>query len=250
MIDMGSARGIIKSAEKEILHNVFEFDNKTAGEVMTHRRDTDFLWLEDTDETWEKIIIESRRSYYPVCGESTDDITGILSARDYLCLKDRGRERVMEKAVRPPQLVPISVKTDALLRRMKRKRDHFAVVIDEHGAMMGIVTMNDLLEELVGDLEDDIAAPPEQLLIENIAPGTWKINGAVPLDKVAKETGASLPVEKYETFSGFVFSLLGYVPEDGQEAELEAFGLKIKILDVRERRLEKALVIKEETNHE
>jgi putative hemolysin len=244
MIDMGSARGIIKNAEKEILHNVFEFDNKTAGEVMTHRRDTDFLRLEDSGETWEKTIIESRRSYYPVCGESTDDVIGVLSARDYLCLKDRGRERVMEKAVRPPQMVPISVKTDALLRRMKKNRDHFAVVLDEHGATMGIVTMNDLLEELVGDLEDDSAAPPEQFLIEKIAPGTWKINGAASLDKAARETGVSLPVEKYETFAGFVFSLLGYIPEDGREAELEAFGLTIKILDVRERRLEKALVIK------
>jgi putative hemolysin len=245
MIDMGSARGIIKTAEKEILHNVFEFDNKTAGEVMTHRRDADLLWLEDPDETWEKTIIESRRSYYPVCGKSSDDIAGILSARDYLCLKDRARDTVMQKAVHPPQLVPISVKIDALLRRMKKNRDHFAVVLDEHGVMMGIVTMNDLLEELVGDLENDNTVPLEQPLIESCGNGTWKVNGSAALDKVARELDVSLPLEKYETFSGFVFSLLGHIPEDGQEAELEAFGLKIKILDVREHRLEKALVSKE-----
>jgi putative hemolysin len=246
MIDMGSARGIIKNAEKEILHNVFEFDNKTAGEVMTHRRDAGILWLEDPDDAWEKTIIESRHSYYPVCGKSTDDIAGILSARDYLCLKDRRRETVMQKALRPAQLVPTSVKIDALLRKMKKNRNHFAVVLDEHGAVMGIVTMNDLLEELVGELEDDSTVPPERPLIESAGPGVWKISGAAPLDKAARELGVVLPLEKYETFAGFVFSLLGYIPEDGQEAELAAFGLKIKILELRERRLEKALVTKED----
>jgi putative hemolysin len=111
--------------------------------------------------------------------------------------------------------------------------------------MMGIVTMSDLLEELVGDLEDDNSIPPDQPLIEIVAANTWYINGATQLDKVARELDIILPLEKYDTFAGFVFSLLGQIPEDGSEAELEAFGLKIKILEVREHRLEKALVTKE-----
>jgi putative hemolysin len=244
MIDVGSARGTIKSGEKEILNNVFEFDNKTAGEVMTHRRDTVLLRLEDSDEEWEKTIIENNHSFFPVCGKNSDDITGVLKSRDYFCLKDRRRETVMAHAVDPAQLVPTSVRTDVLFRRMKKTRRHFAVVLDEHGGMMGIVTIKDLLEELVGNLDDDISSPPEQPLIEKTGEKTWAVNGALSLEKAAREFELPLPVERYDTFAGFVFSLLGQIPEDGCQAELETQELKIKILEIRERRLEKALVIK------
>jgi putative hemolysin len=248
MIDMGSAKGVIPKSEKEILHNVFEFDNKTAGEVMTHRRDAVLLHLGDSDAEWENTIINNRHSYYPVCNKSPDDITGILNTRDYLSLKDRSRETVLAKALRQAWFVPLSAKTDLLFSRMKKNRRHFTVVVDEHGSMMGIVTMSDLLEELVGDLEDDSSVPPDQPLITIIGANTWYINGAAPLDKVARELDIILPLEKYDTFAGFVFSLLGQIPEDGSEAELDAFGLKIKVLEVREHRLEKALVVKDDVN--
>ncbi|AEF81001.1 hemolysin family protein [Leadbettera azotonutricia] len=248
MIDMGSAKGIIPKGEKELIHNVFEFDNKTAGEVMTHRRDAVLLRLEDSDAEWENTIIANRHSYYPVCDKNPDNITGILNTRDYLSLKDRSRETVLAKALRQAWFIPLTVKTDILFRRMKKNRNHFTVVVDEHGSMMGIVTMSDLLEEIVGDLEDDSSVPPDQPLITIAAANTWYINGAAQLDKVARDLDIILPLEKYDTFAGFVFSLLGQIPEDGSEAELDAFGLKIKILEVREHRLEKALVIKEDAN--
>jgi putative hemolysin len=242
MIDVGSARGAITNEEKVILNNVFEFNNRNAGEVMTHRRDTALLRLEDSDEKWEKTISENNRSFFPVCGKDTDDIAGVLKARDYLCLKDRRRENVMARAVTPAQLVPTTVRTDILFERMKKNRNHFAVVLDEHGGMMGIVTMKDLLEELVGNLNDDISSPPELPLIRKTGPETWIVNGAISLDKAALELGVPLPLDRYDTFSGFVFSLLGGIPEDGTQAELEEGELKIKILVVREHRLEKALV--------
>ena len=242
MIDVGSVRGAITNEEKEILNNVFELNNRNAGEVMTHRRDTVLLWLEDNDEEWEKTIRENKCAFFPVCGKDTDDIAGVLKARDYLCLKDRRREIVMAKAVKPAQLVPITVRTDVLFERMKKNRNHFAVVLDEHGGMMGIVTMKDLLEELVGNLNDDISSPPELPLIKKTGPETWIVNGAISLDKAAQELGVPLPVDRYDTFSGFVFSLLGGIPEDGTQAELEDGELNIKVLVVREHRLEKALV--------
>jgi putative hemolysin len=246
MIDVGTSKGTIKDGEKEILHNVFEFDNKSAGEVMTHRRDTIMLWLEDSDEEWEKLIKGNSHSFFPVCGKNTDDIAGVLKSRNYLCLSSRSRETVMAQAVFPAQFVPITVKTDVLFKRMKKSRNHFAVVIDEYGSMMGIVSMKDLLEELVGNLDDDSATRPEHPLIEKTGPETWAISGAVSLDKAARELGAALPVERYDTFAGFVFSLLGRIPEDGEQAELEELGLNIKILEIRERRLVKALVNKVE----
>ncbi|MCL2381485.1 MAG: hemolysin family protein [Treponema sp.] len=242
MIDVGSAKGTIKAGEKEILNNVFELGSKTAAEVMTHRRDTVLLWLEDSDEEWEKTITENKYGFFPVCGEDPDDIAGVLNSMDYLCLKDRRRQTIMAGAVVPAQLVPTSVRTNVLFWRMKKNRNHFAVVLDEHGGMMGIVTMKDLLEELVGSLDSDQLSPPEQPLIEKTGPQTWSVNGAVSLEKAAREMEISLPVDRYDTFGGYVFSLLGLIPEDGSQAELEADGLEIKILEIREHRLEKALV--------
>ena len=242
MIDAGSTRGTIKAREKEILHNVFEFDNKNAGEVMTHRRDAVMLRLEDSDGEWEKTITENKHDFFPIIGENPDDIVGVLKSRDYFCLKNRGRETAMAQAVHPALFVPTTVRTDRLFEKMKKSRNHFAVVIDEHGGMMGIVTMKDLLEQLVGNLDDDSSVPPEKPLIRKIENGKWILNGAVSLDKAAKELGVAFPVERYDTFAGFVFSLLGRIPEDGSRAELEEQGLKIKILEVREHRLEKALV--------
>jgi len=247
MIDVGSAKGTIRDGEKEILHNVFEFDDKTAGEVMTHRRDTVLLKLEDSDEEWEKTIIESRHNFFPVCGKNQDDIAGVLVFRDYLCLSDRRRGTVMSRAVRPAQFVPITVRTHTLFARMKKSRNHFAVVVDEHGGLMGIVTMKDLLEELVGNLDDDSTTLPEQPMIVKTGPGKWTLNGAVSLDKAARELDITLPVEHHDTFAGFVFSLLGQIPEDGSQAVIETHGLKIELQEIREHRLEKVLVTKIET---
>jgi putative hemolysin len=242
MVDVGSAKGAIDAREKEIIHNVFEFDDKTAVEVMTHRIDVTLLRLKDSDAEWERILMDNRHSFYPVCGETPDDIAGVLSARDYFRLPDRGRALVMANAVHPANFVPESLKTNILFRNMKRSRNHFAVVLDEYGGMSGIVTMNDLLEQLVGDLDDDRSLPPERPLIEKTDPLHWRISGAAPLDRVEKALGLSLPVQKYDTFGGFVFSLLGQVPEDGRTAELEDFGMVIHVTSVKERRLEDAVV--------
>ncbi|MCL2373819.1 MAG: hemolysin family protein [Treponema sp.] len=250
MIDVGSAKGTIETSEKEMLHNVFEMGNKTAAEVMTHRREAVLLWLEDSDDDWEKTITENRHSFFPVCGEDPDDIAGVLNSRDYLSLKSRRRDEVMAQALRPAQLIPTSVRTNVLFRRMRKNRNHFAVVLDEHGGMMGIVTMRDLLEELVGSLDSDSLSPPEQPPIEKIDAGAWSINGAVSLEKAARALEAPLPVERFDTFAGFVFDLLGRIPEDGFQAdlELEEYGIAIKILEVRERRLEKALITRIEAS--
>ncbi|MDR0511811.1 MAG: hemolysin family protein [Treponema sp.] len=245
MIDAGSAKGTIQAGEKEILHNVFELGNKTAAEIMTHRRDTVMLWLEDSDEDWEATITESTHSFFPVCGKDSDDITGVLRARDYLSLKDRSRKAVLEHAVLPAQLVPTSVRINMLFSRMKKNRNHFAVVFDEYGSMMGIITMRNLLEELVGSLDSNFFAPPEQPLMEKIGAQMWSINdGGISLGKLSREIGVHLPVDRFDTFAGFVFNLLGHIPEDGFQTELEVPGLKIKIIEVRERRLEKVLIMR------
>jgi putative hemolysin len=242
MIDVGSAKGAIDAGEKEIIHNVFEFDDKTVVEVMTHRIDVVLLRTKDDDAEWERILMENRHSFYPVCGETSDDILGVLSAKDYFRLSDRRRDSVIRFALRPAVFIPESVRTDVIFKNMKRSRNHFAVVLDEYGGMSGILTINDLLEQLVGDLGDDSTLPPERPLIEKIGPRRWRIGGAVSLDRVESALGLPLPVDKYDTFGGFVFSLLGQVPEDGATPELEGFGLAIRIAAIKDHRLEEAIV--------
>ncbi len=242
ILDAGKQKGTIQPDEQSMIQNIFEFDNTSAGEIMTHRTEVSLLWLDETDEEWEQTINESRHSIYPICADSPDQITGVLYTKDYLRLKDKSRDNVMKKAVQQTHFVPESVRADVLFRNMKKSRNHFAVVVDEYGGMSGIITMNDLLEQLVGDLDDDITMPVESPLIERIDSKTWRIQGAAPLDEVSKQIGVLLPDEEHDTFGGLVFGLLGTIPSDNSTPELEEYGLTIKIAKVKNRRLESAVV--------
>lgn len=242
MVDAGSERGAIDPEEKTMIQNIFEFDDTFASDIMTHRTEVSVLWLDENDDQWEKTIKESRYSVYPICSESADDIVGILYAKDYFRLQDKTRASVMNNAVRAAYFVPETIRTDILFRNMKKNRSHFAVVIDEYGGMSGIVTMNDLLEQLVGELEDDISIPAELPFIERIDSKTWRIRGIAPLDDVSKQLGIQFPEDDYATFGGFVFGILGTIPEDGSKPELEEFGLVIKVTEIRNHRMESAVV--------
>lgn len=242
MVDTGSQKGVIDAEESAFIQNVFEFDDLTVGEFATHRTEIAILWMEESPEAWEKTIHESRHSLYPVCDESVDNIVGVLSAKDYFRLADKSRESVMRDAVRPARFVPESLRADVLFRQMKKTRDHFAVVLDEYGGTMGIVTMNDLLEQLVGDLEDDATEPEAPPEIEKLDSGTWIVRGSAPLDAVAEKLETPLPVDEYDTFGGFVFSTYGSVPRDGSVFELDACSLHIRVTEIREHRLVKATV--------
>jgi putative hemolysin len=242
MVDVGSEKGAIDEDEKNFINNVFEFDDMTANEIMTHRTEVSMLWLEESDDEWRATITESRFSCYPICDESADDIFGVLYAKDYFRLKDRDRDTVLAKAVRPPQFVPESVHADVLFKNMKKSRNHFAIVLDEYGGMSGVVTMNDLLEQIVGDLEDDSSMPEDEPLIERLDSKTWRISGSAPLDMVSQNLSISLPDEEYATFAGMVLGILGTVPDDGQTPEIEEYGLAIKVTDIKEHRLENAVV--------
>jgi putative hemolysin len=242
MVDAGSEQGAIEQSEKEIIHNVFEFDDSNAADFMTHRLDAVILFLKDDDEKWRETITKNPYNYYPVCGNTADDIAGVLSTRDYLLLNDHTRSNVMKYAVREAQFVPESVKADVLLKKLKASHNHFALVIDEYGGFTGIITMHDLLEAIVGDIDDSSSGAP---LIEKISSaGKWLIDGAAPLDKVAAAVDVKLPVDEYGTFAGLALGILGKVPEDGEQTEFEFAGLVIKILEVKDHRLERGLVIK------
>ncbi|MEG6614393.1 hemolysin family protein [Pseudoclostridium thermosuccinogenes] len=242
MVQAGSEKGTIDQDEKEMIQNVFEFDDKTAGDIMTHRTEVSLLWLEESDEQWEKTITESRHTMYPVCDGSTDNIIGVLNTKDYFRIKEKNRDIILKKAVKPAYFVPDTVRTDVLFRNMKKSRHRFAIVLDEYGGMDGIVTMSDILEQLVGDLEYDDSVPEKRPSIERVDSHTWKVLGSPPLETVSECLGIALPLDDYDTFGGLVFGLLGYIPEDGSTPEIEEYGLLIKVLEIKEHQLEKAII--------
>ena len=241
MVDVGNQKGVIDLQERDIIQNVFEFDDLTVGRFATHRTEMTVLWLDETPEQWEKTIHDSRYSRYPVCNETVDDIVGILDAKDYFRLSDKSRENVMEQAVKPAYFVPESIFADVLFKQLKNNHTHMAVVLDEYGGVLGIVTMYDLLEQLVGDLDDDSRGDePED--IQRLDSSTWQIRGTALLEDVAEQLNVKLPVDEYDTFGGFVFGNYGLVPEDGTVFEIDLCSLHIKVNEIQEHRLEKATV--------
>ena len=242
MVDAGSEKGTIDDDEKEMIKNIFEFDDISIGEIATHRTDVSLLWTEESPEQWEATINDTRHSIYPICDESVDNVVGVLKVKDYYALSDKSRENVMQNAVRPANFVLESVRADVLFKNMQTARNHFAVVLDEYGGMQGIITMNDLLEQLVGELEDDSDAKEEVCAIEKTDSGTWKTNGNVTLDELSEALGIELVSNEYDTLSGLVFNTYGSIPEDGCEFEIETDDIKVKVLEIKDHIVEKALV--------
>ena len=244
MVDMGSEKGAIDTQEKEFIQNVFEFNDITAGEIAIHRTDVTMLWMEDPVDTWETTIFEQRHTLYPVCDGSADNVIGVLNAKDYFPLKDKTKENIIATAVHPAFFVPETIKADVLFRNMKKSRNSMAVVLDEYSGMVGIVTMQDLVEELVGDLNDDIPNQDDpEPYIEKVDDNNWKIYGNVALEILEEATGLKLATEDYDTFTGMVFDALGVVPADGeQKISLELENIVIHIQKIEAHQIENATV--------
>lgn len=238
MVDRGSQKGVFDSATKEFIQNVFEFDDRTVGEFATHRTELDLLWTNQTVDTWKQILLDTRHTRYPVCDGSVDQVIGILDARDFFRFQNGTLQEVLDGAVRPAFFVPETVKADVLFQQMKNRRTYYAVVLDEYGGMLGVVTIRDLLEQLVGEIRQE----GEQPEIEALEGDTWRIQGSAPLDDVARTLGIELPLEEYETFAGYVFGLYGSIPQDGRRVSLQTDRLQIQMTNIRQHRLEEALV--------
>lgn len=242
MVDIGNKKGVIDKEEKDIIENLFDFDDLTAQEFLTHRTEICLLWMDDSVEKWEKTIHESRHSLYPVCGETVDNVIGILSAKDYFRLDDKSKESIISNAVRPAYFVPESICADVLFRQMKQTKNRLAVVLDEYGGTIGIVTINDLLEQIVGDFESESEDDGEVTQIEKLDEKLWRIHGTASLDEVEAELEVKLPVDEFDTFGGFVFGNYGCIPEDGSIFEIDVCSLHIKVTEIKEHRLESATV--------
>lgn len=240
-----SDRGEIDTVENELIQNVFEFDDICVSEICTHRKDAHMLYVDESLSDWKRIISETRHSFYPICGENADDVVGILNVKRFFRLNCQSVKSALEKAMDKPCFVPENMKTDMLFAEMKKSRNYYAVVVDEYGGTSGVVTMHDLLEVLVGDLndKDDVVLVDIKKLEEN----KWQILGSALLDDVVNELEIELEDASYETFGGYIMGILGTIPEDGSKLELETDRLHISILKIDEHRIEKTIVTKKET---
>lgn len=232
MVETGGETGAIDKDEQNFIQNVFEFDDLSVGEILTHRTDLTMLWLGDTDETWEKVICNSNFSRYPVCDGSPDRVVGVLNAKIYLREKDKSRDNIMCSALEAAYFVPETVKADVLFRNMKQTHNTFAVVLDEYGGLTGIVTIQDLIEELVGELQENPSisetAEPQ---IRQADCDTWEISGNAELDEIERAIGVTFDTEYINTFTGYIFDRLKEIPDDGKtniELKLDNISLTIK----------------------
>lgn len=244
MVDLGEERGAIETSEKELIENIFEFNNTTAEDVMIHRTDMVMVWVEDVKEDVLHAILTSGRSRFPVYREDADDIVGILNTRDFLLNAQEADPKPLTGLLRPAYFVPESVRTDVLFRDMQSKKVHMAIVVDEYGGTSGLVTMEDLLEEIVGNIYDEFD-PLEEKDIEQVEPGVWKASGSCELKRIAEALEVEFSDgEEADTLGGLVFAQLSVIPEDGARIEVDVGGLRIRVLNFTDRRVEWALVSK------
>ena len=244
MIDLGNESGSINEDEKELLHNVFDFSDQTVSDVMTHAADVESISVDATREEVLDTIRSTGLSRFPVYGEDESDILGVLNTRDFLVDWVSDGSKSVRDLMRPAYLVPESLSADDLLRDMQIKKIHLAVVLDEYGELAGVITVEDLLEEIVGNIYDEFD-PLEDQEIVPLGENTWRIAGSADLDDVAEALDVDFPEdEESETLGGLVFAQLNVIPEDGSHPEVEVYGLHIRVEVLTDRRVEWATVTK------
>ncbi len=229
--------GVIKEAEEEMLYKVFDFADKEVADVMVSRPDVVALSIDLPPEECLAAVIESPYTRYPVYRGSLDEIVGILHVRDlFSAMNDQGLANVrVEDIVRPAPFVPETKDLAAMLAEFRRANQHMAIVMDEYGTTVGIVTLEDLLEEIVGEIEDEFDLPDES--VEQLEDGRMRIHGTFPIDDFNEQFQRSLPIEDYHTIGGFVFGMLGRAPEVGDQVEYDS--ARFKVLEVEGSRIER-----------
>nr|WP_183773635.1 hemolysin family protein [Catenibacillus scindens] len=241
MVDLGEEKGVIDEDEKEWIQNVFAFDDTPVRDIMTHSTDVIFIPLKSDDNEVLEIIRNSGKSRFPVYDKDFDDIVGVLYARDFLMAHSEDRKD-LKKFLRAPYFIPESISADKLFKDMQTKKIHFAVVIDEFGQVSGIVTMEDLLEEIVGNIYDEYDKFEEKEL-EQISDNIWRVNGECDIESLSEELDVdSLESPDYDTVGGLVFSQLHTIPKDGTTFDIKVGNLIFHVKQIENRRVKEVLV--------
>ena len=244
MIDLGNESGSINEDEKELLHNVFDFSDQTVSDVMTHAADVESISVDATREEVLDTIRSTGLSRFPVYGEDESDILGVLNTRDFLVDWVSDGTKSVRDLMRPAYLVPESLSADDLLRDMQIKKIHLAVVLDEYGELAGVITVEDLLEEIVGNIYDEFD-PAEPQELEQLGENLWRVSGSLSVEDLAEELDMELPEdEDYDTVGGMLLSCLRTIPEDGSRPLVQIHGLELQAEKVEDHRIRSVLVRK------
>ncbi len=250
MVDVGGESGSIEEDEKEMIQNIFEFNDIAISEIMTRVSDVNAISIEDSEEDILRIIKESGNSRFPVYKDDINDIIGILNSREFLINLNDENGKSVRDMLRKPYFVPETIKADQLFSDMQKNKVHISVVIDEYGETRGIVTLEDLLEEIVGNIYDEYDAA-EAPAIEPLPDGRWKVQGTLSIEDLNDELGIHITDDRdYDTVGGMIFSCLHTIPEDGKQFTVEVNGLKITVTRVEDKRIIEAIVEKTEKESE
>jgi CBS domain containing-hemolysin-like protein len=243
LLEEGSKEGNIEEEEKEMIASIFDFTDTTAREIMVPRIDVVGVEADDSVEKVLDIVSRTGYSRLPVYRESMDNIIGIVHAKDAIRRFKEGKRTLPAKRIaRPAYFVPESKKIDELLKEMQRNKTQMAIVVDEYGGTAGIVTLEDILEEIVGEIEDEY--DKERELIKKIDDNTAIVDARALIEDVNEELGLSLSDEEADTLGGLVYALLGKVPEEGESVELDSVTLTVEKTDGR--RITKVRITKKE----
>lgn len=233
--------GGVEPSQKEFIENLFEFDDTPVEEICTHRSEVVCLYLNDDKETWKKTILENRHTLYPVCDEDNDDVVGILDTRDYFRLDSIEQDNVINKAMDQPFFISQNMKADVLLKEMKIKKVYFAVLLDEYGGMTGIVTLHDIIETLLGEIqEDDDIEEPDP--IQQIDADQFRIYGQADIEDVEKALGISLENEDCDTFGGYILNHYGQIPDEGSHFKVSLDLMDVYVKEVKNHRIGQTIV--------
>src|SRR2546423_4844588 len=240
LVSQSTRHGEIEQQEQEMLYKVFDFADKDAADVMVPRPEVVALSIDLPPEQALEAVMDAPFTRYPVYRGNLDDVVGVLHVRDlFHALRDRGMEQVqIGNIVRPAHIVPETKDLAALLTEFRRTNQHMAIVVDEYGEVEGIVTLEDLLEAIVGEIEDEFDLPDES--VEQVDEDTIKIDGTFPIDDFNERFHTDLPAEDFHTIAGFVFGLLGRQPEVGDDISHD--GMRFDVLEVGGSRIEKIAV--------
>ena len=234
--------GGVEPSQKEFIENLFEFDDTPVEEICTHRSEVVCLYLNDDKETWKKTILENRHTLYPVCDEDNDDVVGILDTRDYFRLDSIEQDNVINKAMDQPFFISQNMKADVLLKEMKIKKVYFAVLLDEYGGMTGIVTLHDIIETLLGEIqEDDDIEEPDP--IQQIDADQFRIYGQADIEDVEKALGISLEDEDCDTFGGYILNHYGQIPDEGSHFKVSLDLMDVYVKEVKNHRIGQTIVL-------
>lgn len=239
MLETGSENGVFNEIEKEMINSIFSFDDKTAKDVMVPRRE---VFAIDIEEPLEKIldeILETRHSRIPVYEEQIDNIIGIIQVKDVMIeARKKSFEEVDIRALlKEAFFVPDGKSTDELFREMQKTKNRMAVLIDEYGGVSGILTVEDLVEEVMGEITDE--HEEEVVELQKIGEKEYLLDGSILIEELNEKLNLKLETENYDTLSGYLIEELGYIPKDSGQCELDADGVHFKILEVKEKRIRK-----------